>query len=204
VGVAPTVSGAPTQNTWGWGVDGGLKFNLPMIGAGDSIQLQGAWAQNATWYSGIEDAMWTEAWDIPTGGQGGVNGNGLGMPIADSYYVTVGSAAGRWATPSAWSLTASGEFHLGPTFMIDPEVGYAALHWSGLGTGGQLSPDTSSWVGGAVFHWDPVAHLDFNLELLYQSTNQSRPLGYTTAVGALPWQSTSQGLEGRFEITRDF
>ncbi len=188
-----------TQNIWGWAIDGGLKFNLPMIGAGDFIQLQGAYGQNATWYSGIEDAMWTEAWNIPTGAQGGVNGNGVAMPIADTY----SNLNGTWATPTAWSVTASTEFHLGPTFSIDPEVGYAAMHWSGLGFG-QLSPDLSSWIGGAVFHWDPVAHLDFNIELLYQTTDQSRPAGYTTAAGAIPWQSNSSGLEGRFEITRDF
>src|SRR5271170_1498475 len=29
------------QNTWGWGVLGGVKFNLPTLGPGDDIQLEG-------------------------------------------------------------------------------------------------------------------------------------------------------------------
>jgi hypothetical protein len=191
-------------NTWGWAIDGGLKFNLPTIGAGDEISLQGAWSRNATWYSGLPGAMWDEAWGFGAGG--GVNGNGVGMPVADAY----SNHNGTWATPEAWTIAASGEFHLGPTFMIDPEVGYGQLNWSGL-TYGVLSTSTTSWMGGAVFHWDPVAHLDFNLELLYQSSNMSRPAAWsgdiivnnTTTTGNA-WKSTSQGLEGRLEITRDF
>jgi hypothetical protein len=56
-----------------------------------------------------------------------------------------------------------------------------------------------------VFHWDPVAHLDFNLELLYQNTHQSTPAAYSAAAnGGLGWKANTDGLEGRFEITRDF
>jgi hypothetical protein len=192
-------------NTWGWAIDGGLKFNLPTIGAGDEISLQGAWSQNAMWYSGIVGGMWDEAWGF--GATGGVNGNGVGMPVADAY----SNHNGTWATPTAWTIAASGEFHLGPTWMIAPEIGYGEIHWSGLTTG-VLSANTESWMGGAVFHWDPVAHLDFALELLYQSTNMSRPAAWTgdiinssgvTTTGNA-WKSTSEGLEGRLMISRDF
>ncbi|HEY1940921.1 MAG TPA: porin [Roseiarcus sp.] len=185
-----------TLNTWGWAIDGGLKFNLPMLGdPSDNVQLQGSYSQNAVWYSGIPDGMWFE--------NGQVNGNGVMMPVADSYYVTAGSNSGRWATPTAWALTAIGEYHLGPNFAIDPEVSYGEITWSGLGSGGQLSPDSESWIGGAVFHWDPVAHLDFDLELLYQTTHQSQPGGFVTA-GGVPWQANTSGLAGRLSVTRDF
>ncbi len=97
-------------------------------------------------------------------------------------------------------MAASGEFHFSPVFFIAPEIGYGQLHWSGL-SAGQLSSNSDSWMGGAAFHWDPVAHLDFNLELLHQGANQSRPAGWQ-AFSLSPWQSTSSGLEGRFEITR--
>jgi hypothetical protein len=184
-----------TQNTWGWAIDAGLKVNLPALGADDNVQFQGSYSRNSVWYSGIPNGMWFE--------DGQVNGNGVVMPLADTYYVTSGSAAGSWATPTAWSLTALGEFHLGPTFAIDPEVSYGRLAWSGLGSGGQLAANSQSWIGGAVFHWDPVAHLDFDIELLYQNTRQSTPAGFVEANGA-PWQATSSGLAGRFAVTRDF
>ena len=185
-----------TLNKWGWALDGGLKFNLPMLGdSSDSVQLQGSYSQNAVWYSGIPDGMWFE--------NGQVNGNGVMMPVADSYYVTSGSNSGRWATPTAWAVTAIGEYHIGSTFAIDPEISYGQLTWNGLGTGGQLSPNSESWIGGAVFHWDPVAHLDFDIELLYQSTHQAQPTGFIAA-GGVPWQANSNGLAGRFAVTRDF
>jgi hypothetical protein len=205
--------GAFVQDTWGWAIDGGLKFNLPTLGAGDDIQLQAQWSKNAVWYSGIGDGMWGEL--------GKVNGNGIAMPYADTF----SNGNGTWAAPTAWGVTALGEFHLGPTFAIDPEVSYAQLTWSGLGglSTGALSTNSQSWIVGPVFHWDPVAHLDFNLELLYQNTHQSEPGTFTTffgnaaavafcsthvwcpgTYGGQPWKATSSGLEGRFQISRDF
>jgi hypothetical protein len=211
-GVAHNVNvtdGVFTQNTWGWGIDGGVKFNLPTLGAGDEVQIQGAWSRNATWYSGVPGAMWDEAWGFGAGG--GVNGNGVGMPAADTF----SNFNGTWATPTAWSIAASSQFHFSPAFFIAPEIGYGQINWSGLNgpSAGALSTDTTSWMGGAVFHWDPVAHLDFNLELLYQSTHESRPAawsgvicnaGFIGCTAGNSWKSTSSGLEGRFEITRDF
>jgi hypothetical protein len=194
VGFPPYVDGSPTLDKWGWAIDGGLKFNLPTLGAGDDIQLQAQWTKNAVWYSGIPDGMWGE--------NGQVNGNGIAMPVADAFY----NGDGTWASPTAWGVTALGEFHFGPTFAIDPEVSYAQLTWSGFGAfdDGVLSKNSESWIVGPVFHWDPVAHLDFNLELLYQSTHQDVP-GLWAATAAMPaWKSTSSGLEGRFQINRDF
>ncbi|MGO9773574.1 MAG: porin [Roseiarcus sp.] len=183
--------GAYTLNTWGWAIDGGVKFNLPSIGAGDNIQLQGAWSENAVWYSGMPDAM--------NGDLGQVNGNGIPMPFADAF----SNGLGQWATPTAWSIAATGEFHFGPTFFIAPEIAYGQLTWSNSGYGA-ISDNVQSWTGGAVFHWDPVAHLDFALELLYQGTNQSMPTKFTQSTGYAPWQGNTNGGVARLMVTRDF
>ena len=44
----------------GWGIDAGVKFNLPSFGAGDDVLLTGAYTKNAVWYSGLPDMMWGE------------------------------------------------------------------------------------------------------------------------------------------------
>jgi hypothetical protein len=196
-GVAHNVymtDGTYNLNTWGYAIDGGLKVNLPMIGEGDNIELQGVWSRNAVWYSGISDAMFGE--------NGQVNGNGVMMPVADAF----SNLNGTWATPTAWSLTAISELHFGPLFSIDPEISYANLTWSGLSgaMSGALSTDSQSWIVGAIGHWDPVAHLDFSLELLYQTTHQSMPAAYTVPAGDVPWKATTDGIESRLAITRDF
>jgi hypothetical protein len=192
------------NNTWGWGVDGGVKINLPTLGAGDLFEIQGVYTQNALWYSGIPDGMFGEL--------GAVNGNGLAMSVGDTYYGGT-NAAGTpiWAKPTAWSVSGAFEHHFSPVFSIDPEAAYAELNWSG--SAGQLSPNTQSFIVGAVAHWDPAPLLDFSFELLYQNTHQSTPGFWTNAAGAnvgtidgvtSAFKNNTDGASGRFYITRNF
>jgi hypothetical protein len=207
---AVTTGGASDSlNKWGWGIDGGVKFNLPSFGAGDNIQVQGVYTQNASWYSGIPDGMWGE--------NGAVNGNGLAMAVGDTYYSGFNPAGTAiiWATPTAWSIGATFEHHFSPVFSIDPQIAYANLHWSN--SQGQLSNNSNSFIVGAVAHWDPVPLLDFAFELMYQTTHQSTPGNYFTPGGVLVGTTTSpsgvttlgfkndtDGFAGRFYITRNF
>ena len=181
------------QNDWGWGILGGLKINVPSFGPGDNFQIQGVYTQNAIWYSGIPDGMWGE--------NGAVNGNGLPMVVGDTF----SNGDGTWGRPTAWSIATTFEHHFGPTFSFDPEFAYAQLHWNGLAVGSGVPANAESWIVGGVFHWDPVPHLDFELEILYQNTHQSTPAGGANlAPGVASFPSTSDGVAGRFEVTRDF
>jgi hypothetical protein len=194
----------PSQNTWGYGVDAGVKFNLPSFGPGDNIQFQGQYTRNAIWYSGIPDGMWGE--------NGAVNGNGLAMPVGDTYYAGLNAAgAPVWATPTAWGITATAEHHFGPTFSIDPEISYVELNWSN--SLGELSSNSTSWIAGMVGHWDPVTNLDFELEVLYQNTHESTPGNWgpvgSASVGTVngipsAFHNNTDGFAGRFEVTRNF
>jgi hypothetical protein len=195
-------SGGPSINKWGWGVGGGASFNLPAFGAGDKVAFQADYTKNAIWYSGIPDAMWGEA-----GGQLGWNGNGLGPSIGDTYYAGKVKGADVWATPTAWSASATFEHHFSPQFSIDPEAAYAQLNWSN--SLGQLSSKTTMWLAGPTAHWDPVVNLDFEFEILYAHTTQSTPGLYGKPVGTIdgkkaPFPSVSDGFASRFEITRAF
>jgi hypothetical protein len=201
-------------NTWGWGIDAGVSFNLPQFGPADKFAIQGAYTKNAIWYSGIPDGMWGE--------NGAVNGNGLAMAVGDTYYA-IGNAAGNngpattssFATPTAWSVGATFEHHFSPVFSFDPEIAYAELHWSN--SLGNLPTNSTSWIAGAVAHWDPVPQLDFAFELLYQTTHQSTPgiwfspagvmTGTTTSptgVATVGFKNNTDGFAGRFYITRSF
>jgi len=188
--------GVDPENIWGWGVLGGVKFNLPTLGAGDSIAAQVEWTKNAFWYSGIPDAMWGE--------NGAVNGNSLAMSAGDAYYAAANAfGAAHWASPTVWSGSMTFEHRFSPAFALDPEAAFASLSWSG--SNGQLSSTANSWLIGAVGHWDPVPLLDFALEVLYQNTHQSTPGLYSAAAnGGLGFPSTASGVAGRFYITRNF
>jgi hypothetical protein len=178
------------QQKWGYGVDACVSFNLPSFGAGDQFTITGAYTRNATIFSGINDGMWGET------GQD-VNGNGQGVAIADTYENLNGTS---WATPTAWSIAADMDHHFSPEFSISPEVAYAAIRWSGTNAFSVVS-NSSSWIGGAVAHWDPVKNLDFEFELLYETSHVNVPNGF---VGPAPFVSRSDGFASRFEITRSW
>ena len=192
------------QDIWGWGVDGGVKVNLPSFGAGDLFEIQGVYTQNALWFSGIPDGMFGEL--------GAVNGNGLAMSVGDTYYAGANAAGNAiWAKPTAWSVAGAFEHHFSPAFSIDPEAAYAELNWSG--SNGQLSNNTQSFIVGAVAHWDPAPLLDFSFEVLYQNTHQSTPGFWKNAAGAnigtidgvaSAFKNNTDGVAGRIYMTRNF
>jgi hypothetical protein len=204
------------QGKVGWGIDAGVKFNLTnggwfggWWGAGDDILFTGSYTKNAVWYSGIPDAM--------NGENGQVNGNGQPMILADSYFNPLTNS---WSTPTAWSVSGLLEHHWTPTIYTDLEASVGQVLWSGMGGSvctvagcigtGVLSPHTTTWVLGADVGWNPVTNLNFDLELMYQHTNQNMPsanIGTVLNTGAFVpglWEGTSAGFQGRLRVTRYF
>ncbi len=207
------------HNQIGWGVDAGVKINLPSFGAGDDALITGSYTQSAVWYSGLPDMMWGE--------NGQVNGNGQSMYMSDAYFNPL---TNQWSKPTAWSVSALIEHHFTPQFYLDLEGSVGQLKWSNQGGGcyiygygcgaaqfvqGALSPTATTWLVGADLGWNPVNNLNFDLELMYQSTNQSAPSGFigtvynTGGVGGAylvpgDWHGVSDGFAGRFRITRYF
>ncbi len=203
----------------GWGIDAGVKINLPSFGAGDDALLTGAYTQSAVWYSGLPDMMWGE--------NGQVNGNGQPMFMQDAFFNPVTNS---WSKPTAWSVSALIEHHFTPQFYLDLEGSVGQLKWSNQGGGcsliglagcttasfatGAISPSATTWLIGADLGWNPVTNLNFDLELMYQSTNQSAPAGFLGTVYNwgqtnqffVPgdWHGVSDGFAGRLRITRYF
>jgi hypothetical protein len=199
------------QGRIGWGVDAGVKINLPSFGAGDDAILTGSFTRNAVWYSGLPDAMN----GAPENGQ--VNGNGQAMFLADSYFNPLTNS---WSTPTAWSVSTLIEHHWTTAFYTDFEGSIGGIDWSGqngsycagvvcTGTG-VISPHTFTWLVGADLGWNPVTNLNFDLELMYQGVYQDRPSAFIGTVfndGAFvpgAWEGNSGGFQGRLRITRYF
>jgi hypothetical protein len=207
----PTICNA-AEGKVGWGVDAGLKWNLPSFGAGDDVVVTGAYTQNAAWYSGLPDAM--------NGENGQVNGNGQAIILGDAFFNPLNNS---WSTPRAWSVSGLLEHHWTPTFYTDLEGSVGEMMWSGqsggvcnaalfggcLGTG-IISPHAFTYLIGADIGWNPVTNLNFDLELMYQHVQQTAPSGNVGTIfgsGAFvpgAWQGNSSGFEGRLRITRYF
>ncbi len=189
-GSTPGLAGAATQNTWGWGVDAGVSFNLPSFGAGDQILVTGSYTENAAWYSGLPDGMWGE--------NGAVNGNGQQMPLADTYYNAVSNT---WEAPHAWSVSAEFDHTFNPEFTASLEGSVGGVNWNGQNSATAVS-NATSWLVGGVAHYDPVKNLDFEFELLYQNSQTNRPNSFTTAGAG--YNGNADGAAARFEITRSW
>jgi hypothetical protein len=121
------------------------------------------------------------------------------------------------------------EHHFTPQFYLDLEGSIFGLNWSNMGGGcnvalpscllaqgaqGPLSPHAFSWLIGADLGWNPVTNLNFDLEMMYQSTNQAAPSGFLGTVYNYgqaneffvpgDWKGVSSGFAGRLRITRYF
>ena len=167
-------------DTWGYGVIGGVTFNLPMLSAGTKIAFQGAYADGAIGYSarprrrGPRDQGFNP------------NGNGLLFPMADGLF---NPFTGSFDKSKAWSATAQLTWKLSPNFEIDPEVAYANVAYNSTDAAiWGVSPKATAWWVGAVFDWSPVKNLDFALDAIYESSHQRRRLAGPTRRRRLPEQ----------------
>ena len=206
-----------TINSWGWGVLGGVSFNLPSLGAGADVKLQAQYTDGAIGY--------THLFGIGAFNFSGVTYDGA---TSDAYYDL---QSGSWTKPTAWGVAAVVDLPIGPTFKVSPEISYGQIKLSDTGsraqqtfdtfTGGwyynsSLSPQVDLWVGGATFEWDPVKNFAFDLDLLYAYGHQDAPTGwgghYTAATGgtehmwsgASAWKTDFEGFNGKLRITRNF
>jgi hypothetical protein len=172
---------------WGYALNGGLGFNMPSVGAGDVIKVQGTYTHEAINYSGLNSAGWGTGLNL--------NGNGLLYQIADIYQ----GGFGVTSVPTTWGAAAVAEFHLSPQFEIAPEISYAQITWSNRQVGTRaLEGDASSWFGGAAFNYTPVTNLTFNLDIVYQSSHSdSSVFGQTPAANDSGWNA-------RVAVERDF
>jgi hypothetical protein len=183
---------AAAVDTWGYGVIGGVTFNLPMLSAGSKIAFQGAYADGAIGYSGATSPAWSEQ------DQGfNTNGNGLLFPMADGIFNPV---TGTFEKSEAWSVAAQLTWKVSPQFEIDPELSYASVQYdSAAAANWVMSPKATAWWVGAVFDWSPVKNLDFALDAIYESSHQTTP---ATWVGA--YDNNSDGFNGRIHVVRSF
>jgi len=189
---------------WGYGVLGGIGFNLPMLGAGDVFKVQAAYSHAAVGYSGFTTSGWGGG-NGPGANNGlNMNGNGYIYSLQDA----VSPGLGVWSLPTTWEVAAVLELNVTPQFAIDPEISYGQISWSNRGAASfaLLEGNADSWLGGVAFHWKPVTNLSFNLDVVYQSSHfdASRVAG-TGAVGTAGYAATTaDGFNGRLLVERDF
>ncbi len=165
----------------GWAVGAGLKFNLPMLGKGDDISMQFAYAKGAAGYvqgpaGGVGSLGWFEGSTLSSG------------PVVDAVYDNGTAVPGVFSglqLSSAWGVGAGYEHNWNPMWATTVYGGY--IHFSYGGTvaawlaavapaGGPAaagftpfvgSPDFSFWQVGSRTTWKPVKNLDLSVDVMY-------------------------------------
>jgi hypothetical protein len=179
-------------NKWGYGVNAGVKFNLPGFSGDpknpDTITFQGDWTKGALGFSGYSAGNVLE------------NGNGTAFNFLDQMEY----APGLWAEPTAWAVAGNIFHRFSPQFAFSPEISYLSIDYGSGPT--DVSTKLTSWKGGAIAHWYPLASsaLDFHIEAMYTRTKESTPAAFVGSALQPTFVGTSDGFIVRAGVERDF
>jgi Porin subfamily len=192
-GTGGVLTGIPhTRSVQGWAVQGGVKINLPSIAAGDTLYLQGAYANGAQSYTGY----------CMIAGCYRQSNTGFDTQKFEQYFAdaSINPFTGQLQTSTSFSAVASylhywspdwrsavfgsyGEqdFSAGARLAQGALYGLASANGAGAAFGSnavgvpgtrfyQLSQalrDTYQVTAGASLIWSPVADLDIGVEAFY-------------------------------------
>jgi len=173
-------------NKLGWAAGAGVKFNLPMLGAGDSFTTQFTYAKGALHYVG--------------------SGLGTGFVITSSGTVGRGVAADAVVTATdielteGWSVVGGYQHNWTKQWKTSLYGTYGHINYSDaaslqLTAVAGSNADWAFWQVGSRTVWTPVANLDLSIDVLYNRLDQDR-LG-ATADDKGWWQ-------GMFRVQRNF
>ena len=182
---------------YGYGVSAGVKVNLPMIAAGDSFMLQGAYA------SGFNQFTMRNS----TGDKTSQNTNGA-QYIGGMYQTaTINDAVvdtGTGKTYLATSFGGNAEFthYFTPAVAAFAGASYSKVTWdSAIQTpAGNINPfQTYSAYVGVI--WSPVKGFKIVPEVNYAKVTTKYATG---ATGAEPGGKSLDAWQGRIQVRRDF
>jgi hypothetical protein len=176
------VFNAGIDTEYGYAIQGGVKFNLPMLAAGDALWLQAAYAE------GVLSAL-------------GGNAAGIG-PIAvvgaDASVVAIAPGVNALKKSSGWAITGAFLHYWTPTLRQAVFGSYMNVDYANI-TG---INDWKEWRVGTNLTWSPVRGLDIGVEVLYANLD---PRGNVAVVPALGLFKGNESIwEARFRVQRDF
>ncbi|GAU80434.1 porin [Bosea sp. BIWAKO-01] len=181
-----------------WAIQGGLKFNLPMLAAGDVLWLQAAYAEGMGSYLGY-------------GGNYGYGRLGF-LAAAD---IVIDQTTGRSKLTKGFALTAGLKHYWTPTIRSEIYGSYSELDMGASIQNGlfaqqgnvpvKLSP--KEFIIGTNLVWTPVSGLDIGVEVLYSKVELKNRIGQVDNFGVRNGNlliKSDDALTGRLRIQRDF
>jgi Porin subfamily len=199
------VAGARTDTEVGFAIQAGAKIMLPMLGAGDLIWLQAAYADGATAYTFQQTHSPTLSLS-----------NRFSNSFADGMILPNGDIR----TTKSWSAVASLTHYWTPQLRSNFLAGYGAIDFPAAFAQVVIAPDGSLIATGAFLDtryfeagtnliWSPVRGLDIGVEAMYKLQD---PKGRVLDANRTPSVATSpiftlshdEIVQARVRVQRDF
>jgi hypothetical protein len=169
-----TLATNTTASATGYAFGGGLKINLPMLGKGDNVVVQGTYAKGATNYlTGSSLAVGIGAFALSSGFVPTAN-TALG-PVADAVF-TGAAGTNTMDLSTGYHFTGGFEHYWVSNLRTSLYGSYGRLRYSdnasaalatlaGAGTAG--SANWSMYQIGSRTVWTPVTNLDLSVDVVY-------------------------------------
>ncbi len=172
----------------GYGVQAGVKINLPMLAAGDSFVLQGAYGRGATEYVNSDNfvSVWGKAGHVTVGDQTAIATSGSTLGLVSSYVVFAGLQH-YWTSTVYQSVYADY---------------YSVKNPSRLALGASPFLDQKAFQVGTRLAWTPVKGLTIGPEVLYENVKSKTAGNSTTAPAA--GRASANDLRFNLRLERSF
>jgi hypothetical protein len=196
------------DSEWGYAIQGGVKFNLPMIAAGDQLWLQAAYGNGATGYTHTSPFTTARA----------------GTFRLNTTEAVIDPFTGDIEKTESWSVSGKLLHYWLPNLRSNFFAAYSELDYADVGSRAFVNPDgfivNQGFVdlriieAGANLIWSPVKGLDIGVEGVYRkfetSGNVAPAFGPTiisTGVGDRNFGAATDNQdvwEARLRVQRDF
>lgn len=186
-----------------WAIQGGLKFNLPMLAAGDVLWLQAAYAEGMNSYLGY----------------GSSYGYGR-LGFLNTADIVIDQTTGRSKLTKGFAITAGLKHYWAPTIRSEVYGSYSQLDMgaaiqNGLGvvngvvngTAVPVKLNPKEFIIGTNLVWTPVSGLDIGVEVLYSKVELKNRIAQVNNFGVRNNNlliKSDDALTGRLRIQRDF
>ena len=185
---------------YGFGVAGGVKVNLPMIAAGDSLML------NATYASGFNQFVWRNS-------VGDVAANSTNrMAYGNGWYNTgsindavVNIADGQTYQAKSYGGVAEFTHYFTPAVAAFVGGSYAKINWDSAAQALNTANQNPAAIYTAYlgFIWSPVKGFRIVPEVNYSHVSNKYAVA-ASAAGAEPATKTLDSWQARIQVRRDF
>lgn len=172
------------SSQWGWALQAGLKFNLPMLAEGDMIWGQAAYAEGALNYLGL--------------GRNSFRVGRVKYTLSDVFFVD-----NTMQMTSGFSFTGAFSHYWTPIIQQAAFASYTQADPTGAASA--IIPRTSKaglWQVGSNLAWTPLKGVELGAELMWYQVAGSKPVSSTEpGFGLL---KRDDGWQLRTRLQRDF